>query len=65
MKLLKVPLIFLIFSLFVSCGPEPKVVPARIQFQTDFKTAKARLLRGVSPEEQIAALRSYYAQDGI
>ena len=31
----------------------------------DFKTAKARLLRGVSPEEQIAALRSYYAQDGI
>jgi len=41
MKLLKVPLIFLIFSLFVSCGPEPKVVPARIQFQTDFKTAKA------------------------
>ncbi len=29
----------------------------------DFKTAKARILRGVTPEEQIAALRSYYAQD--
>ena len=31
----------------------------------DFKSAKARILRGVSPEEQIAALKSYYAQDGI
>jgi len=31
----------------------------------DFKTFKAGILRGVSPEEQIAALRSYYAPDGI
>ncbi len=31
----------------------------------DFKTTKARILRGVSQEEQIAALRTYYATDGI
>jgi len=31
----------------------------------DFRTARARTLRGVSPEEQIAAMKSYYASDGI